>query len=171
MVWLWIWLGVVVLALVVEFLTAEMISVWFAASGIVALIMSACGVQEWINIVVFAIISLILILSFRKLALKYLLKKDTAKTNVDAIVGTKLKLLSAIKGSEMGTVKINGVIWNAKTENDDVNIAENTYVTVVKVSGTKVIVEPADNENSDALDTESEKPKKETKSKSKKKEG
>lgn len=161
MVWLWIWLAVVVIALIIEFLTTEMISVWFAPSGIVALIMSACGVPEWINIIVFAVISLILILSFRKLALKYLLKKDTTKTNTDALIGTKLKLLTPIKGAEMGTVKINGVIWNAKTQNDDVDIEENTYVTVVEISGTKVVVQKAE---SNTEKTETKKDEKETKS-------
>lgn len=145
MAWLWIWLGVVVLALIVEFLSAEMISVWFAAGGLIALIMSACGVPEWINIIVFAVISLILILSFRKLALKYLLKKDNTKTNSDALVGSTFTLLSPIKKNQMGTIKINGVIWNAKAKNDNTEIEQNADVVIVEVSGSKVIVEPKEN--------------------------
>ena len=165
MAWLWIWLAVVVLALIVEFLSAEMISVWFAAGGVIALIMSACGVPEWINIIVFAVVSLILILSFRKMALKYLLKKDNTKTNTDALVGTKLTLLSPIKKNQMGTVKINGVVWNAKTKNDDIEIAENTDVIVVEVAGTKIVVEPVKQDKQ--AEEKTEKPKQ----KSSKKEG
>ena len=40
-----VWLGVVVVCVIVEALTAQLISIWFVAGGIAALIACLCGVS------------------------------------------------------------------------------------------------------------------------------
>lgn len=39
----WVWLGVFVLSLVIEFITFDLISIWFSAGAIIPFIMSAIG--------------------------------------------------------------------------------------------------------------------------------
>ena len=41
MIWLWLWGIVTAVALVVEFLTADLITIWFAAGGLVTLLIVA----------------------------------------------------------------------------------------------------------------------------------
>lgn len=141
--WVWIWLGVVCCSAVIEFMSLQMVSIWFVAGGIVALILAIIGgIDLWIQIVVFIALSMILLLSFRKMALKYLLRNTNTKTNVDSIVGKETRLLAPISLDKVGSVKINGVVWTAIAENDTISIPAETLVAVVEVRGNKLVVQP-----------------------------
>ena len=141
--WIWIWLGVVCCSAVIEFMSLQMVSIWFVAGGIVALILAIIGgIDLWIQIVVFIVLSMILLLSFRKMALKYLLRNTNTKTNVDSIVGKETRLLEPISLDKVGSVKINGVVWTAIAENDTISIPAETLVAVVEVRGNKLVVQP-----------------------------
>ncbi len=85
--WIYIWLGVVAFSVMIEFLTMEQVSVWFIGGGIVAMILAAVNVDPVIQIVVFIVVSLVLLLSFRRMVMRFLMKNDNAKTNADALVG------------------------------------------------------------------------------------
>ena len=137
---IWVWLAVVAVSLIVEFFTWDLTSIWFAVAGLVALIMSAIDGINWVwQLGVFIVISAVLIIFVRQICRKLLLKSDE-KTNVDAFIGKKAKLLTAVGENEnFGTVKFNGVVWNATTENGN-KLEKDTEVEVVKVDGNKMIV-------------------------------
>lgn len=136
--WLWIWLAVVVGCLVIEAITMEMVCIWFLLGSIVALILAGVGVSPLIQIIVAISLSVISLLIFRKMLLK-LLKKDTVKTNVEGTIGKQVKLLTAIKEDGFGTVKLNGVVYNARSENS-ISLDEGTLVELVEMEGNKYIV-------------------------------
>ena len=46
---IWIWLGVTVISLIVEFITFDLASIWFAAGGIVAMIIASMCIFFIIN--------------------------------------------------------------------------------------------------------------------------
>ena len=45
MTWVYIWLGVVALSIIIEFVTADLVSVWFIFGGLVAMILALFDVQ------------------------------------------------------------------------------------------------------------------------------
>ena len=137
---IWVWLAVIAVSLIVEFFTWDLTSIWFAVAGLVALIMSAIDGINWVwQLGVFIVISAVLIIFVRQLCRRLLLKSDE-KTNVDSFIGKKAKLLTAVGENEnFGTVKFNGVVWNATTENGS-KLEKDTEVEVVKVDGNKMIV-------------------------------
>lgn len=152
---IWVWLAVVAVSLIVEFITWDLTSIWFAVAGLISLILSAIEGISWVwQLVVFIVISALLIVFVRQICKKLLLKSDE-KTNIDAYIGKRTKLISGIGANEdFGTVKFNGVVWNAKTE-DNSTIAENSEVEVVKVEGNKLIVKlVANSENAKPKDDE-----------------
>lgn len=138
MSWIWIWVAVVAISLIIEFSTLEMVSLWTAIGGMIALILAACDVKLEIQLIVFFAVSIILLLSLRKIALKYLLKNNN-KIGTDSLIGTKHTLLTSIKEDSLGTIKINGVTWNVKTENGK-EIEAGEKVEIVAVKGNKFIV-------------------------------
>lgn len=140
---IWIWLAVTVISLVVEFITFDMASIWFAAGGLISLILAACGVGLTWQLIVFIVVALTLLFSLRKIALKYLQKGSVFKSNTDGIIGKTLTLISPIKKNEPGTVKVNGVVWTAITE-DNSELEQNEDVVVVNVIGNKIIVKKGD---------------------------
>lgn len=136
--WIYIWLGITVISLVVEFITFDLVSVWISLGAFVAMILAACKVGYEIQIIVAIVISIGCLLGLRKVALKWL-TKSKEKTNIDLIIGKKVKLLSKITEDQMGTVKINGITYSAKSSNDE-QINEGEYVIIEKIEGNKLIV-------------------------------
>ena len=140
--WIYLWLAIIVIALVVEFCTNEMVSVWFAGGGLVAVILAAFEVPWEVCIPVFLVLSFVLLLCFRKVTMKYL-NRNTARVNADSAIGKEYELLSAIEFNKAGTIKINDVVWNVTTEKQTDAISAGEIVKVVALKGNKYIVEKA----------------------------
>lgn len=140
MIFTYVFIGVIVFSLVIEALTSDMVSIWFTGGGIVALILSVCGVVWYISVPVFIAVSLGLLLLFRKAALKKFSLKD-GKTNAQAVIGKEFELLSPIGFNKAGSIKVNGVVWSVVTENEHDEVKEGTIVKVINIKGNKYIVE------------------------------
>ena len=138
------WLILLIIFVVAEALTTTLISIWFAAGSLVALILSVFNVSPYIQIGAFIVISLVLILSVRSFAKKYLDPKIT-KTNFDRIIGESGLVeeeINNLKGT--GTVKIKGNTWTARSCDDSV-IPQNATVEIVRIEGVKVFVSQINN--------------------------
>lgn len=145
---LWVWLGVVVVATVVELFTLDMTSIWFAFSGIVALILSAFKSINWIvQLVVFVVLSAVLIIGLRPICRKLFLRHMNEKTNSDTLIGKHVYMLSTAKFGQMGSVKIADVVWTAMPENEEETIEEGSVVEVLAIKGNKLIVKKSDLNN------------------------
>ena len=70
MEWIFFWLAITVVALIVEFSTANIVSIWFAGGGLISLILSAFNLAWYIHIPAFIIVSAVLLLCFRRLVIK-----------------------------------------------------------------------------------------------------
>ena len=140
----WVWLGVIVVTAVLEFATMDTTSIWFTAGALIPFILSAIGGISWIiQVVLFVALSCLFIVLLRPLAKKYLLKGVNHKTNTEAYIGQEYKLLSSYDGENLGTIKINGVVWNAISKEP---IEKDTRVKVVQIDGNKLVVEKVDKE-------------------------
>lgn len=143
MTWLYIWLGVVAVTLVIEFLTLDLVSIWISLGAFFAMILAGCGVRFEIQIAVAIVVSVASLIGLRKVTMKFL-SKSKEKTNIDLVIGTKTKLLSPITKDDMGTIKVNGIVYSAKTE-DEHEIKEGEHVIIVKMEGNKFIVKKEKN--------------------------
>ena len=72
MTWVYIWLGVLALSLILEFVTLELVSIWVCVGSFVSMILALIGVGVEIQLVVAVVISVGCILGLRKFALKFL---------------------------------------------------------------------------------------------------
>lgn len=141
--YMWIiWLVVFVLALLIEAIGPEIVSIWFAGGALVSLIISFIPhVDWWVQLIVFAVVSAALLLFCRPFLAK-LLKRDTVNLNVDTMVGKKGVIVSEVGQTEAGEVVIDGVTWTAIATKDDMAISKDSLVKVMAVSGNKLIVMP-----------------------------
>ncbi|MBQ5423146.1 MAG: hypothetical protein IIU27_04635, partial [Clostridiales bacterium] len=57
---LWLlWLAVAVVALVIEFMTTALVSVWVCAGALVAMILALCGADILVQIIAMAVVTVI----------------------------------------------------------------------------------------------------------------
>lgn len=141
MEWVYIWLGVLAVSLIVEFVSMELVSIWVSVGSLVAMILAFCKVSITIQLVVFGVVTIACILGLRRVAMKFFFR-NKGKTNLDAIVGTVHKLLKRVDDDELGSIKINGVEWSVKSVNNE-TIEAGNYVEIVSVDGNKFIVKKA----------------------------
>ena len=132
-----VWLVIFVVSVIIEACTTELVSIWFSAGSIIALILSAIpNVPFYIPIIVFIVLTLLLCL---RPIIKKMLNKNTLNSNIDEIIGKKGIVESEINDVNLGTVKIHGVLWNALSL-DNVPISKGSHVIVKNVNGNKLIV-------------------------------
>lgn len=137
-----LWLGLMVLFLAVEAGTVSMVSLWFAAGSLAALLTALLGGAIWVQMVVFLAVSAGLLLALRPLVRRYVSPKITA-TNVDSVVGATGLVTAAIDNvSAAGQVKLGGMVWTARSTSGD-PIPEGSLVKVDRIEGVKAFVSPA----------------------------
>ena len=138
-----IWLVLMVIFLVAEALTVSMVSLWFAAGAVVALLLSLLHLQIWLQVLLFFLVSGALLACMRPLFRRHVTPKLTP-TNVDAIVGTRCMVTAEIDNvCAAGQVKLNGIEWSARSVTGQI-IPEGTLVRVERVEGVKVFVIPVE---------------------------
>ena len=138
-----IWLVLMVIFLIAEALTVSMISLWFAAGAVVALLLSLLHLQIWLQVLLFFLVSGALLACLRPIVRRHFTPKLTP-TNVDAIVGTRCMVTAEIDNvCAAGQVKLNGIEWSARSVTGQI-IPEGTLVRVERVEGVKVFVVPVE---------------------------
>ena len=137
--WLYIWLAVTAAALIVEFITSEMVSVWFVGGGLIAMLLAGLGLDWYFHVPAFIVVSFALMLCFRRLVMQKL-NKTTERTNAETVIGKEFELLTGIKFNEAGSIKVNGVVWTAIAENEHAEIPAGKTVIALKIEGNKYIV-------------------------------
>ena len=138
-IWAIIWLAMIVVFLIMEAATVQLISTWFAAGALAAMIVSLIGGAVWLQIVVFLTVSIVLLVLLWPMARKHLKPKLVA-TNADALIGRVCTVTEEIDPVEGGRVKLGDVTWSARSVSDT-QIPAGTLVKVMKIQGAKVFVE------------------------------
>lgn len=138
-----VWFALLVFFIAVEAGTVTVVSVWFAAGSIVAMIASLLGAKHWLQITLFFVVSVLLLLALRPIIRKYFTPKLT-KTNVDSVIGTVGTVTASIDNiAATGTVKLGAMEWTARSTNGD-PIPVGKQVRVDRIEGVKAFVTPVE---------------------------
>lgn len=121
----------------------HLVSIWFAAGSLVALLVSFLNGPVWLQITLFLVVSCALLALLWPAVKKYLRPK-LEKTNVDAIIGKEGIVTASIDNvSATGQVKLGAMEWTARSTSGDI-IKEGTRVKVDRIEGVKVFVSVAE---------------------------
>ncbi len=136
----YIWLGILVLMVIVELLTTQLVTIWFAVGALVSFFLALFGVEQiWIQILAFLIVSAAALAVTRPLVRKTL-KRKTEPTNADMVIGKTAIVTEKIDNiAGTGLVKVGGTVWSARTADQSV-IEEAQEVEVQEIQGVKLMV-------------------------------
>lgn len=133
-----VWLVIVILGIILEAATSEIISIYFSFGALISLICAIIGLTFWPQLWIFIIVTIITLFATRPLFLRYF-KTNEVKTNTESLIGKRFKLLKAVESDVLGEVSVAGVIWNVTT-NDNSSIEIDSKVEVLALEGSKLIV-------------------------------
>ncbi|MDD6463858.1 MAG: NfeD family protein [Clostridiaceae bacterium] len=136
---LWVWIGLIVVTAAVEAATVQLVTVWFAVGGVAGLIAYAAGLEIWLQILIFAIVSAVALAVTRPLVKKFT-NGRRMPTNADRFIGEKAVVTEKIENDlSKGAVKIGGLEWTARSvDSETAEVGE--QVTVEAIEGAKLIV-------------------------------
>lgn len=136
---IWVWLGVFVLAFVLEAITQDLVSVWFGLGALVCICISGFS-EWWVQLIVFVVVSAIALVATRPLV-KKILARSERKTNSDDYIGQKVKTISEVTKFDGGEVKLNGIVYTAiLMENTEETIEKDVVVEVVAIKGNRLVI-------------------------------
>jgi len=132
-----VWIAIGVICMIIEIFTPGFLFMSFGVGAILTGLVALVIPILWVQILIFGIITFILFINLRKLSKKLI--KTVEKTNFDALEGKVGFVTNEIPVDGIGHVKIGGEEWAAK-ELDNGSIKKDEKITVVQVSGNKLVV-------------------------------
>jgi len=134
------WTLIGVICLILELTSGDFFIMCFSIGAFITAIGAAIGANFTVQIIIFAIASVICLLFVRPLAIKYFHRNDENRlSNVDAMIGRKGVVTEPIPANGFGRVKIDGDFWKAKSE-DGTAIKDNSTVEVTDINSTIITV-------------------------------
>ena len=134
-----IWIGAIIIFGIAEAATAGLVSIWFVAGSVAALLAVQLNAALWVQIVVFLAVSIAALIATRPLAHK-MLDTTIVPTNADRVLHHAAKVVEEIDNENArGAVYIDGKTWTARSE-DNCVIRRGTMVTIVRMEGVKLFV-------------------------------
>lgn len=129
---IWIWIGLVITLTLIELLTTNLVTIWYSASALIALILSLFVDSYLIQFSVFVILGTILLFTTRDYLLKFINQK--MKEKVINKVGI---VIEEIRKNKHGKIKVNGKKYIA-ISNKKINV--NHKVRVIDINNNKLKV-------------------------------
>ncbi|MBR2732549.1 MAG: NfeD family protein [Clostridia bacterium] len=133
------WVVLLAVFLIVEAMTAQLVTIWFAVGAGAALIVRLCKLPLWLQLVVFLVVSAAALLLTRPL-LKKLTKQSAQPTNADRCIGQIAVVTEKIDNlAGKGQAVVQGSVWTARSS-DGAVIPKDACVRVERIDGVKLIV-------------------------------
>lgn len=142
---IWLWLGAIVLFGVAEVVTESMVSIWFVVGSLAALFTCMSGwalgglSPEATQALVFAVVSALALAATRPLVRRFMARPHIP-TNSDRVLGMVAKVTEAVDNDRAsGAVYVDGKTWTARST-DGHSIPAGTQVQIQRIEGVKLIV-------------------------------
>lgn len=135
-----IWGLIIILLLMLELMTANVITLWYALGGVIPLILTFfkgnIASNFAIQLLICVVLGTVLLILFRDKMTEYLRKKAKA-VSVDKLIGEYGVVTKPITKTQYGEVKVNKKIWTAYS---DKKIELGASIKVLAVDGVKLKV-------------------------------
>ena len=110
-----LWSVLLILFIIAEAITVQLVSIWFAIGSLVALIANFCGANTLVQAALFVGVSFAALLLTRPLVKKFSTPK-IQRTNIDRIIGERAIVTEEIDNLRAtGIVKADGKSWSASS--------------------------------------------------------
>ena len=134
------WLIALIIFLIIEGSTVTLVCIWFAGGSLVGMLAAALHAPLWLQILLFLLVSILLLVYTRPIAMKYF-NRNREKTNVSVLIGKQAIVTSEIDNLRgEGQVTVAGQEWSARNVTDGEVIPEGSVVSIEQIKGVKLLV-------------------------------
>ena len=134
------WLLAAIGFVVLEAMTLNLVSIWFAVGSAAALLSCLVTGSFRVQAVVFIAVSAVCLLAFKPLAKRR--HKQPTPTNGDRALGREARVLTPVSAQQTGRVRLDGVDWSARCATPGDTLGPGSLCRVTEIHSTLLIVEP-----------------------------
>lgn len=134
-----LWAAVLIAFLVIEAATANLVTIWFAAGALAALLVSLFVPGFLWQMLVFAAVSVLSLVIARPLLIRFRSRKPASPLGLERNIGRRAVVCSPIRPGKAGRVTLEGVDWQAVCDNP---LEIGDFCIVLKVNSTTLEVTP-----------------------------
>jgi membrane protein implicated in regulation of membrane protease activity len=140
-----VWLVLILVFVIVEMLTIYFVFLMLAIGSVAGLVSGLFGAPWWLQAIIAAVISVLLIFTIRPPLLRALNRGgDPAKSNVQALIGMGGQVVSTVTPTG-GRVKLAvGETWTSRVEPGSRTIEPGENVVVLYIEGATAVVVPVE---------------------------
>ena len=134
-----VWTAAIILFAVVEAMTAGLMSIWFVAGALAALVAAFVGASLTVQVVLFLVVSAAA-LGMTRPILRKITTAPAVPTNADRVLGEVAKVTEKVDNeNSTGAVYVDGKTWSARSTDDTV-LPVGCRVRVESMQGVKLLV-------------------------------
>ena len=138
-----VWTAAIILFGVVEAATAGLVSIWFVAGALVALIAAFVDASLVVQIILFLVVSAAALALTRPM-LRKITNANAVPTNADRVLGEMAKVTETIDNeNSVGAVYVDGKTWSARSTDDSI-IPAGSRVYIESMQGVKLLVKKSE---------------------------
>ena len=138
-----VWLAAFVIFAIFEAATVQLVSIWFAAGSLAALVITLFHGPLWLQFTVFLVVSIVVLALARPLIKRHLASRFRP-TNMDRVIGAVCRVTEDIDNvAPSGAVSVQGKVWTARSKSG-APIKAGSLVRAVAIDGVKLIVIPVE---------------------------
>nr|WP_196837019.1 NfeD family protein [Zhihengliuella flava] len=135
------WLALFLILAIIEVMSLDLYFIMLATGALASVFTALAGGEFWLQTLVFSVVSLIMILFLRPIALRHLQRGPADQlTNVDRLIGLDALVLEPTTRLA-GRAKIGGETWTARHDGEG-TLEPGTYGRVNRIDGATAYITP-----------------------------
>ncbi|NNG39161.1 NfeD family protein [Flexivirga sp. ID2601S] len=138
-----VWFAAGVLLAAAEALSGDFVLLMLGGGALAAALAAWLGAPLWLTGVIFAIVSVGLVLGVRPVIKRHLLRSPGTRMGIDALRGEEATVLAAF-GNTGGQIRLAGEIWSARPADEDDTFRTGETVVVHDIDGATAVVKRGD---------------------------
>ena len=136
-----IWLILFAAFMIFEMITMSLTTLWLAGGALAAAAAYGLGAPLWLQLVLFAAVSPLLLFLLRPVAVKYF-NTDRVQASARRLIGRQVIVISEINNRQgTGQVTVDGKEWSAGSIREKEVLPVGSVAVVREVKGMRLIVE------------------------------
>jgi len=136
---IYFWAGVFILALIIELMEPQLVSIWFCGGALISFVLALLGVPLLIQAGVFIVVSAVLLILSFKFFRKSILDRPKVPTNADSMIDQEILLLTDVDKTTLGEGLYKDIQWKVIVD-EDVSFQKDEIAVIKQIKGNRLVI-------------------------------
>jgi membrane protein implicated in regulation of membrane protease activity len=136
---IYFWAGVFILALIIELMEPQLVSIWFCGGALISFVLALLSVPLLIQAGVFIVVSAILLILSFKFFRKSILDRPKVPTNADSMIDQEILLLSDVDKTTLGDGLYKDIQWKVIVD-EDISFQKDEIAVIKQIKGNRLVI-------------------------------